>query len=191
MTHRHRSFSTLLVQCETPTPAYHRKYQQEMQAMFEKRLSRAGRVMWGFWTVFGLAQAIFFAVVAVTTYGQLPLWGTAVFIGGAVFGLTFGGLCAWITATGRIQLKSQPPAMAGLAWCFVVLMMTLVLVMAPATTVGVKMIVSTLAFLILGAVFLLASRAEQAELRTKERLLVIEYRLAELAERLPPGGQSK
>ena len=33
---------------------------------------------------------------------------------------------------------------------------------------------------------MLASRTEQAELRTKEKLLEIEYRLAELTERLPP-----
>jgi hypothetical protein len=36
----------------------------------------------------------------------------------------------------------------------------------------------------MAAAFVLASRTEQAELRTKEKLLEIEYRLAELSEKI-------
>ena len=74
--------------------------------------------------------------------------------------------------------------MAHMGWCLVILMMTLVLVFAPDSDVRVRMIVSLLPFLIMAAVFMLASRTEQAELRTKEKLLEIEYRIAELGEHL-------
>ena len=187
MTEERRSFSEQLLNCETPTPAYRQKYEKEVQDMFEKRLSTGGRAMWGFWTVFCLAQAIFFIVIGITSYGDLPVWGTATFGGGVVFALAFAAICAQIAATGTLKLKVHHPAIAGLTWCFVVLIMTTMLVTAPDTIVGVKTIVSTLVFFIFGAVFLLLSKAEQAELRTKEKLLEIEYRIAELADRLPNG----
>jgi len=71
-----------------------------------------------------------------------------------------------------------------MAWAIVVVMATLVLVFAPDSIVGVRMLVSILLFLVMAAVFMLASRTEQAELRTKEKLLEIEYRVAELGEHL-------
>ncbi len=177
-------FPDRLIQCESPTLALHEKYRKEITAMLEKRLGFAGRAMWIFWAVFGLAQAIIFGSVAVISYGRLPLWGTVGFGAGVVFGLAFGALSGWIAWSGRVHLKSQPPAMVGMAWAFVVVMMTLVLVNAPDSIVGVRMIVSTLTFLVMAAVFMLASRTEQAELRTKEKLLEIEYRIAELGDHL-------
>ena len=181
-----RPFSDRLIQCESPTPALGENYRKEIAAMFEKTLGPAGRAMWTFWTVFCLAQAVLFGSVAVYSYGDLPLWGTVGFALAVAFALAFALLSGWIAFSGRIHLKSQPPAMAGMSWAFVVVFVTLLLVYAPDSISGVRMIVSSLFFVIGAAVCLLASRTEQAELRTKEKLLEIEYRLAELGDRLPP-----
>jgi hypothetical protein len=177
-------FSDRLIQCESPTPALHEKYRKEITAMLRKELGPLGRVAWTFWAVFGLALAIVFGFAAVSSYGNLPLWGTVGFGAGVVFGLAFGSFSGWIACSGRIHLRTQPPAMAGMGWAFVVVMTTLALVNAPDSIVGVRMIVSLLPFLVMAAVFMLASRAEQVELRTKEKLLEIEYRIAELGEHL-------
>jgi hypothetical protein len=177
-------FSDRLIQCESPTPALHEKYRKEITAMLRKDLGPLGRVAWTFWAVFGLALATVFSYAAMISYGSLPLWSTAGFGAGVVFGLAFGSLSGWIAWSGHIHLRSQPPAMAHMGWCLVILMMTLVLVFAPDSDVRVRMIVSLLPFLIMAAVFMLASRTEQAELRTKEKLLEIEYRIAELGEHL-------
>jgi len=185
MTDKCQDFSARLLQCEPPNEELREKYEREIRAMFEKQLGPAGRLMWWFWTVFCLAQAILFTVVAVWSYGKLPIWGTIGFGAGVLFAVTFGAICFRIASTGRIHLRTQPPAMVGIMWCFVVLMMTISMVMAPDTIVGLRMILGSLVFFIMGAVFLLAGRAEQAELRTKEKLLEIELRLAELTERLP------
>jgi hypothetical protein len=83
-----------------------------------------------------------------------------------------------------MKLKVHPPLIAGLVWVFVVIMVTIFMVSAPNSIVGLRMIVSGLVFLVGAAAFLLASRTEQAELRTKEKLLEIEYRLAELSEKI-------
>lgn len=184
MNDRQRLFSERLIQCETSTPALREQYQKEINAMFEKKVGRWGRAMWVFWTVFGLAQAVLFSAIAVSAYGDLPTWATVGFALGVLFALGFAALAGWIAWTGRLQLKKQPPAMVGLMWVFIVLYVTLTMVFAPDTIVGLRMIVTGLVFLVMAAVFLLAGRTEQTELRTKEKLLEIEYRLVDLAEQL-------
>lgn len=179
-----RPLSERLIRCEKPTPALREQYQKEIDAMFEKKLGKWGRRMWAFWTVFGLAQAVLFATVAVLTYGELPPWATAGFGLGVLFALGFAAVAGRIAWTGRLQLTKQPPAMVGLMWVFIVLYVTLLMVFAPESMVGLRMLVTGLVFLLMAAVFLLAGRTEQAELRTKEKLLEIEYRLADLAEQL-------
>ena len=50
----------------------------------------------------------------------------------------------------------------------------------PDSINGVKMICTSLLFLIPAAVFMLQSRIQEAELKTREKLLQIELRMAEL-----------
>ncbi|MFC1597097.1 hypothetical protein ACFL5Q_04045 [Planctomycetota bacterium] len=177
-------FSNRLIQCESPTPVLHEKYRKEITAMLEKELSPLGRVAWTFWAVFGLAQAILFGFIAVISYGNLALWGTVGFGAGVVFGLAFGSLSGWTAWTGRIHLRTQGPAMANMCWSLAILMATLAFVFSSDSAVRVHAIVSLLPFLVIAAVFMLTSRTEQVELRTKEKLLEIEYRIAELGEHL-------
>jgi hypothetical protein len=181
-----RPFSDRLIDCESLSPALRQEHRKEIIAMFDKKLGPVGRAICAFWAVLGLAQTVFLGYMAVTTYGKLPIWGTLGSVVGIVFALAFGSLFCWIAYSGHLRLKSQPPAMAAMVWVFSVLMVTLMLVGAPNSMIGLRMIVCGLVFLIGAAVFLLATRTEQAELRTKEKLLEIEYRLADLADRLPP-----
>ena len=58
------------------------------------------------------------------------------------------------------------------------------MISAPENVVGLRMILSGLVFLVMGAVFLIRHVVEQSELKTREKLLEIEYRLAELADRI-------
>jgi len=187
MTQFSPDLSERLLRCEIETPALREKYEKEVQAMFEKRLGPAQRWMWVFWTLFGLAQAIVFSWAAVASFGQLPGWGTLIFAIGVPFALATAGLSAWIAYTGRLLLKTHPPAIAGLMWVLIVILVTIFMVAAPDSIVGLRMLLSGLIFLVMVAVFMLAGRTEQAELRTKEKLLEIEYRLADLSDRI---GQS-
>jgi hypothetical protein len=187
MSHVPEDFRDRLLRCESPPGEERKKYEKEVRAMFEKRLGTAGRGAYVFWTLFSLSLAAVFAWAAVTSYGQIPIWGTVIFVAGVVFGLGFAGLAAYIAVTGRVQIKSQPPAMAGMAWGVTVLVATISLVAAPTLPdpmMGIRMVLFSTVFLVMAAVGLLGSRTEQAELRTREKLLEIEYRLAELAESL-------
>jgi len=186
MTEQRRPFSERLIRCESPTPALREKYRKEIHAMFEKKLGPWGRAMWAFWTVFGLAMAVVFGVTIVYAYGDLPPWAIAGFGLGVFFALGCAALSGWIAWSGRLQLKRQPPAMVGLMWVFIVFYVTLLMVFAPQSIVGLRMLISGLVFLVFGVAFLLAGRTEQAELRTREKLLEIECRLADLSEQLKP-----
>jgi hypothetical protein len=181
-----RPFSDRLIDCESLTPSLSEEHRKETIAMFDKKLGRFGRAMAALCAVFALAHIVFSGYLAVTTYGKLPIWGTLGFAVGIVFALPFGSLAGWIAYSGHFRLKSQPPAMAAMVWVFSVLMVTLMLVGAPDSIVGLRMIFAGTVLLIGAGVFLLGTCSQQAELRTKEKLLEIEYRLADLAERLPP-----
>lgn len=183
-----QDFSDRLLQCEIETPALREKYDKEMRTMFEQQLGFTKRAIHVFVAIVCLASVVLFAWLAIATYGDLPVLVTASFGIGIVFALAFAGLVAWIAFTGRLLLKIHPPAMAALVWVFTVFMVTVFMVAAPNSIVGLRMMVCGLVFLVGAAAFLLGSRTEQAELRTKEKLMEIEYRLADLAERI---GQSQ
>jgi hypothetical protein len=182
-----RPFSDRLIDCESLTPSLGEEHRKEIVAMFDKKLGPAGRAVFAFFAVVGLAHVVFSGYLAVTTYGKLPIWGTLGFVVGIVFALPFGALLGWIAYSGRFRLKRQPAAMAAMLWVFTVLMVTLMLVGAPDSMVGLRMIFTGIVLLIGAGVFLLGTCNQQAELRTREKLLEIEYRLADLADRLPPG----
>ncbi len=78
-------------------------------------------------------------------------------------------------------------ASAMVPWCFVVIMATLVLVNAGkfADPIrGVRMLVSILIFLVMAGIFVIRAFIERSELNTREKLLEIEYRLADLTEKM-------
>lgn len=181
-----RPFSDRLIDCESLMPSLGEEHRKEIVAMFDKKLGPVGRTVGAICAVFALAHVVFSGYLAVTTYGKLPLWGTLGFVVGIVFGLAFGSLAGWIAYSGHVRLKWQPAAFAAVVWVFTVLQVTLMLVGAPDSMVGLRMIFTGIVLLIGAAVFLLATCSQQAELRTKEKLLEIEYRLADLADRLPP-----
>jgi hypothetical protein len=132
----------------------------------------------------GLGFAVLFGTVAVIAPSGFPLWGRVGFGAGALFGVGWLVLGFRVFRRGTLNLKIDTGAAATMAWALPVVLLTLFMVSAPEGVIGLRMIVSGLAFLIMGAVFLIRHVIEQSELKTHERLLEIEYRLAELTEAL-------
>ena len=97
-------------------------------------------------------------------------------------------LCFKIWRRGAIDLKVDAGIYTGLAWGLPVFLVTMFMVWAPNDLAGLRMILSGLVFLVMGAVFLIRNVVEQSELKTREKLLEVEYRLAELAEAMKPSG---
>ena len=132
--------------------------------------------------VVSLAMAGMFGTFVVV-FDKLPILGRIMLGAGVVFSLAWAGLFGSILRARRVHQIRHTNAMAGLSWVFVVLLTTAALVaggLMPDLARGTLMIVSTLVFFVSGAAFLFLARLNQAELNTREKLLEIEYRLAEL-----------
>jgi hypothetical protein len=92
-----------------------------------------------------------------------------------------------ILKKGSINQKKDNMALAWTGWGLVIIIGTIALVFSPKLPdpiIGVHWLVSCLFYLIASGVFLLRAFIERSELNTREKLLEIELRLAELSEKL-------
>jgi hypothetical protein len=185
-------FRERLLKSEQVTPALKERYLKEVHMLFEKRLTGVRRWVWLGAAIMGLGFTGLFGTLAIVAPAEFPWWGRAVFAAGALFGIGWAILGARIVWRGKMNLKTDTAAGNGMAWVLVVLVSTFAMVCAPDSLAGLRMIVCSLVFLVGGVAFMTRYVVEQAELKTREKLLEIEYRLAELAEtvqgekRLPP-----
>jgi len=187
MNNARKEFRDRLVAMEQITPSLEERYQKETKAMFEKKLTRPMNLAWIGAGILGIGFVVLFGAAAVMAPREFPMLGRLMFVAGAVFGLAWAALAAVIVRRGSINLKSDGKAAAGMTWCFLVLLTTVTLLLAskhPNRIVGVHMICGVLPFLIMGTVFMIQYRIQEAELKTREKLLEIELRIAELAEKL-------
>ena len=176
------SFRDRLLKSEQATPALKEQYDKEVQAMLEKQITGVGRWVWLGSTVMSVVFAVLLGAMAVIAPAEVPLPARIGIAVGALFSVGFAILGLRVFRRGSIDLKFDTAVYNGMIWVFVVLMATLFMVIAPDSIVGLRMIICGLIFLVMGAVFLLRHVVEQSELKTREKLLEIEYRLAELVE---------
>lgn len=176
------AFRERLLKQEQASPALKERYTKEIQAMLEKRVTGLHRFGWLVAAISGLGFAVLFGTLAILAPVEFPWSGRLIFALGVPFGIGWMVLGIRVFRQGAINSKPDSGGAAGMAWGLPVLVVTVVLASAPDDIVGVRMIVSALAFLIMGALFLLRHVVEQSELKTREKLLQIEYRLAELVE---------
>ncbi len=113
----------------------------------------------------------------------LPRIGLAV---GTLFGLAWAAVAARICWRGSLELRIDARRIAVMVWVFTVVTMVFFLMAgmsAEDRLLGLMLIANGLAFLIGAGVYWITYRIEQAELNTREKLLQLELRLAELQEK--------
>ena len=181
----------LELELEQMPPALRERYNREVHAMLEKRITGIGR-----WVVLGSAvMSVVFAVLLgvwaiIPPAEEVPLPARIPVAVGALFSVGFAILLLRVFRRGSIDLKSDTSVYIGTVWVFAVLMVIMFMVMsllAPDRIAGLWMMIFGLVVLVVGAVFLIRHVIEQSELKTREKLLEIEYRLIELAETAKPG----
>ena len=186
MNEMNRGFREQLLGAEQVDPALKERYHKEIQAMFEKKLTGFRRWVWLGSAVMGLAFTVLFGTLAVILPEGFPWMGRVGFAAGALFGIGWALLGLKVFRRGSLDLKFDNWAASGMAWGLPIVMVTLFMVAAPDNIVGLRMILCGLVFLVMGAVFLIRYVVEQSELKTREKLLEIQYRLADLTERMKP-----
>lgn len=182
-----QSFRDQLLEREQLNPIYKEKYEKEVKAMTEKKLTGIMKLSTIVSLIMGLGFTILFGVLAVIVPKELPMLARLGFVIGAIFGLVWAIISIRILKKGVLNLKTDSKAMAGMTWVFVVIMMTLFLMLGgrdPNSVKSVFMVLYGMVFLISAASYMINTAIEQARLSTHEKLLKIEYRLAELAEQL-------
>ena len=186
MPDRPGSLRDRLPELEPLDPTYHARYQQALQAMLEKRLPAAGRWLLVGTTLLSLGIAVYLGTLAAVKTELRPLARLGI-AGGAVFALGWVALGVWILRRGTFDVKAHPAVMAVLTWVMAVFLVTFALVLAPQApdpNQGLLAALGGLTILVGAGVGFLGARIQQAELRTREWLLGVEYRLAQLAEEL-------
>ena len=137
--------------------------------------------------VISLGLGILFGTLAVIVPKGFPLWGRFLFAVGALFGLAFVILYVRILKKGSIDVKKDKLDLAWTGWGLIVIMGTVTLVVSGRLSdpvVGILMLAWVLFFEVAAAAMLLRAFIERSEVNTREKLLEIEYRIAELAEKI-------
>jgi len=185
------SFSERLLRVEQVTPALKERYDKEVQAMLEKRLTGTDRKVWLGGTVMSVVFAVLLGAMAIIPpLAEVPLLVRIPNAVGVLFCVGFAILGVRILHRGSMDLKFDTSVIIGMVWGFAVLMVIMFTVMSllvPDRIVGLWMMIFGLVVLVVGAVFLIRHAIAQSELKTCEKLLEIEYRLAELAETAKSG----
>jgi hypothetical protein len=173
-----------LLDAEQADPALRAEYERRIQAMIEQPLTTPRKLGSIFAMLACAATVVLSASIAYRYRGGPPavLAGMAL---GIVFGLGGLALLGRILIRGTYRRDRDSTQQAGLIWVFVVLLVTIFMMAGGVSSIqGVGLIVVGLVFLIGAAVMLLRTVVEQSELRTREKLLELELRLARIDERL-------
>lgn len=184
MSKEHQTFRDRLLESEPVTLALKAHYEKEVQAMFNKPLVGVRRWSYLFSAVLGGSLAVVFGAAALLAPPEFPTFARVGFVAAVIFSVGWAVLGVRTFLRGSINLKTDAAIYYGMAWAFPLFMLTLFMVFAPNDLVGLRMITNGIVFLIMGAAFLLRGVIERSELKTREKLLEIEYRLAEMEELL-------
>jgi MFS family permease len=181
-----RDFGDRLSKLEPVNPDLRGRYEHAVKGMFERKLSWGMKVYVACVGVASLGIAVFLGALALT-YQKGPLLARFGVAGGAIFALAWVVLAGWTLRRGTWYGKIQPQVIAILGWLLAVFLETLFLVLAPAAPnpyLATVAILAGMVILIGAGVALIGTQIQQSELRTREALLRMEYRLAEIAEEL-------
>lgn len=162
------------------------KYQKEIQAMIDRKLTASRKVAHVVVIAFALASAIMCGWLAITEESLPPLGRTGLATG-TLFGLAWAWYGFSILKRGAIDLKVHTRWAATMVWVFTLLMVVFFLMVAMTMNdkvIGILMVANGLVFLIGAAVYWLSYKIDDAQLSTREKLLQLELQIAELADRI-------
>ena len=167
-----------LLAAEAEDPALRAEYRRRLNAMLERTLSPVKRT-W-FVALAALCGATAVLLVVLQFVRPWPPVARAALGLGALFAVKFAVLAARIARRGVLRLRADSNAYAALVWIFSLVM---AIAMALLSKQPDPFVVVCFLFLLPASVVVLRTAIEQAELRTRERLLELEYKVARLAKR--------
>jgi hypothetical protein len=183
MNNAEQKFREHLLSAEKASPT--EKYRKEMAELHERRLSPAQRAIIVLVTIGALAAAAFMGWLAAVPPRPLPLVSR--------LGLGFWSGCCLVASVlasgvakrGVTRRRIEPNRIVGFIYVsLVVFAITMLALMGQVPDAGKRVIMGSIALLVfgMGSVFLITTRLEQMEMRTREKLLEIELELHRFTE---------
>jgi hypothetical protein len=174
-----------LLDLDPHDPALRKRYEAGLDSHLEGHLSGSRRARYVVVGLAGLAGSLVCGSLAITEPASTPgavRWLLALF---AFFGMSWTLLAAWALARGRGDYIAQRTLAARMAFGFTltsVIALAVVSFLSGRAAVGMPMVATGLALLILAAVLLIDARIERSESLIREQVLRVEHRLTALAE---------
>ena len=166
-----------LLAAEPASDALRAEYERKLIAMLEKRLSTPKRIWLGLLAAFAGAAALLLTELQISDPLK-PLVRVGLGLG-IVFSLTWAAFLGRMAWRGTMRLKADATIYANIVWGFVLVTAVFFAVIAKDRD---PFLIYCFLFLLPASVVVLRTVIEQSELRTRERLLELEYKLAQLAE---------
>lgn len=166
-----------LLALESEDPALRADYERRLNAMLEIPLSKWRRVF--LWAVLAASVGSMALFVALLATESIPWKVRSAFLIGIAFAGCWIAYVVRILRHGAYRLKSDPPIAAVMGWMFTIITAVAFAMLSPHKD---PFIMYCFLFLLPAAVMLLGAQTQQAALRTQEKLLELEHRIARLAE---------
>ena len=173
-----------LLALEPQDPALRAEYERRLNAMLEVPLTTPRRVLMVAVAVVAAAMAVLFVALVATE--SVPWKTQGAFALGVLFAAGWVAYAVRILRRGSYHRRTDTTTAANLAWAFTVLTAVAFALAAPHKD---PFVIFGFLFLLPAAVILLRTVTEQSELRTQERLLELEYKLARLTEAMENRGK--
>jgi hypothetical protein len=195
MNEKDKTMRDRLLDVEKPNIANREEYQKRMQAIVSKKLSLLERLGFAALAIVGLLAALPFAELSFSKVGPgMEFVVRIVTIPGLVLALTWAVVTGWIAARGLFNLRTLPPRIAGIgiALGFFGVVLYLFVFIVPITMhdptdarsiFGIQLSLIAFFFLIIVGLCVVLRILYRIQFQTREKLLEIEYRIAELAEK--------
>jgi hypothetical protein len=191
-----KTMSERLVNAEKTKITHREEYQKLMQAIVSKKLSFLERIGFAALAIVGLLAALPFAELSFSKVGPgMEFVVRIVTIPGLVLALTWAVVTGWIAARGRFNMRTLPPRIAGIgiALGFFGVVLYLFVFIVPVTMhdptdarsiFGIQLSLIAFFFLVIVGLCVVLRLLYRIQFQTREKLLEIEYRIAELAEKV-------
>jgi hypothetical protein len=182
MNEAQQKFRERLLSLQKASPS--EKYRKEMAALQEQRLSPTQRAIIVLVTLGALAAAAFMGWLAAVPPRPLPMLSRFGLGFWAIGSLVASALASGVAMRGVISRSMGPNRIFAFIYVsLVVFAITLLALMGQVPDVGKRVIMGSIALLFfgMGSVYLIMTRLEQIELRTREKLLEIELELQQVA----------
>ena len=175
-------FKDKLMAADAQSQSRRAQYEKQLADMLEGPLEWYRRTGLIFGMLINIGVAILTAVLAVR-FRHAPAIVPTGLAAGAVFGTAGAIITGRILLRGTYRHRQDSNTQAGLIWVFTVLIVTLFMLMDGFySKTGSRLTIFGLVFLVSAAVMLLRTVIEQSELRTRQKLLEIQYEMAEMKE---------